>query len=96
MRPTFTPPLPQEGEGRAITPGARVLVRWAGVPHVSPCSLHLASDVPLFQNVGTVDRIDARYGEHCVVVVFRSIATPPFGTAWCDTFTPSELVVVEL
>jgi hypothetical protein len=62
------------------TPGARVLVCWAGLPRVSPCSLHLASDLPLFQSVGTVDRVDERYGEHSVIVVFRGIACPPFGS----------------
>jgi hypothetical protein len=77
-----------------IAPGARVLVRWAGLPRVSPCSLHLVADLPLFQNVGTVDRIDARYGDHSVVVMFLTIACPPFGSPWVDAFMPDELVLI--
>jgi hypothetical protein len=71
-----------------IRPGTHVLVRWAGLPHVSPCHLYPVRELPLFQSVGIVDRIDGRYGEHCVMVVFRGIPVPPFGTAWCDVFTP--------
>ena len=78
----------------AIVPSARVLVRWAGVPHASPCLLHLATEVPLLQNVGVVDRIDERFGEHCVIVVFRGIRTAPFGGPWVDAFTPDELLLV--
>jgi hypothetical protein len=79
----------------AIVRGARVLVRWAGLPRVSPCSLHLTAELPLFQNVGTVDRVDARYGDHCVIVRFPTIACPPFGSPWVDAFTPDELVALE-
>ena len=78
----------------AVVPGARVLVRWAGVPHASPCHRHLTSELPLFQNDGVVDRIDERRGDHCVIVVFPTIVCPPFGTAWCDVFTSDELVLV--
>jgi hypothetical protein len=74
-----------------IVPGARVLVRWAGLPRVSPCTLHLARELPLFQSVGVVDRVAARYGDHCVIVVFRGIACLPFGSPWLDAFTPDEL-----
>jgi hypothetical protein len=78
-----------------IAPGARVLVRWAGLPKSSPCHLHLTLEFPLLQNVGAVDRIDERYGEHCVIVVFRGIACPPFGAPWVDAFTPDELMAVD-
>jgi hypothetical protein len=81
--------------GPVIRPGALVLVRWAGVLHFSPCHLHLARELPLFQSVGTVDRVDKRYGEHCVVVVFQAIPCPPFGGAWVDAFELDELVLVE-
>ena len=77
-----------------IRPGTRVLVRWAGLPKVSPCHRHLQSTLPLFQSVGVVDRIDDRRGGHPVVVVFPTIRTPPFGTAWVDTFAADELVPV--
>ena len=77
-----------------ITPGALVLVRWAGLPKSSPCQLHLVRELPLFQSVGTVDRIEEHHGEHCVVVVFRSIPCPPFGSPWVDAFIPDELVLV--
>jgi hypothetical protein len=87
------PPSQREAFGMRpeIRPGARVLVRWAGVPHASPCHLHLQADLPLFQSVGIVDRIDERFGKHCVVVRFPTIVSPPFGSAWVDTFAPDEL-----
>ena len=75
----------------AITPGISVMIRhdrsWS-------CGHHRIAEVPLFQQVGTVDHLDARYGEHCVVVVFPSLLKPIFGEPWVDTFTPDELVVV--
>ena len=77
-----------------IAPGARVLVRWAGLPHVSPCAQHLQRDLPLFQQIGTVDRIEAWRGEHHVVVVFHGIHVPPFDALWVDVFRPDELAVV--
>ena len=78
----------------SMVQGSRVLVRWAGVLRASPCQLHLARELPLFQNVGRVDRIDDRHGEHCVVVVFRAIPCPPFGEPWVDAFTPEELLPI--
>jgi hypothetical protein len=62
---------------------------------LSEQSVHLVRELPLFQNVGVVDRVDDRYGDHCVVVRFLTIACPPFGSPWVDAFTPEELVVVE-
>jgi hypothetical protein len=78
----------------AVSPGARVLVRWAGLPHVSPCERHLQRQLPLFQQVGSVDRIDTWRGEHRVVVVFHGLHVPPFGSLWVDVFRPDELVVI--
>jgi hypothetical protein len=78
----------------AIRPGTRVLVRWAGLPHVSPCERHLRRQLPLFQQVGSVDRIDEGRGEHRVVVVFPGIHAPPFGSRWVDAFRPDELVLL--
>jgi hypothetical protein len=66
--------------------GVRVLVRWAGLPHVSPCERHPQRGLPLIQNVGTVDRIDEWRGDHRVVVVFRGIHVPPFDSLWVDAF----------
>ena len=77
-----------------IKPGDHVLVRWAGVPQTSPCHLHLDRELPLFQSVGVVDRIDERRGDHCVIVVFRGIPCPPFGSGWVDAFTTDELMFV--
>ena len=77
-----------------IRPGARMLVRWAGLPHVSPCERHLQRDLPLFQQVGIVDRIDAHRGDHHVIVVFRGLHVPPFGLLWVDVFRPDEVVPV--
>ena len=78
-----------------LSPGTRVLVRWAGLLHTSPCGVHLQKDLPLFQNVGIVDRIDDRRGDHCVVVVFPTIHIPPLGSCWVDVFIPDELVPFE-
>ena len=49
-----------------IRPGARVLVRH---DRHHPCGHHTSRDLPLFQQVGVVDRLDERYGEHRGVVV---------------------------
>jgi hypothetical protein len=77
-----------------IRPGTRVLIRWAGLPHVSPCGRHLERDLPLFQQVGIVGRLDEHRGEHRVIVVCHGIHVPPFGSLWVDAFMPKELVPV--
>ena len=69
-----------------LTAGARVRV---AIPWNQPCSLHSLETVPVLEAIGTVDRIDVRLGEHCVVVVFDLWH---LGTRWTDRFTPSELV----
>ncbi len=53
------------------------------------------SSWPLFQQVGVVDRIDDRSGEPRYVIAFPAPAVPPFGTAWVDGFTASELVAID-
>jgi hypothetical protein len=75
----------------AIGPGARVMVRF---DRRSPCPHHLQHSLPLFQSVGVVDRVDERRGDHCVIVMFRGIACPPFGAPWVDAFTLGELMLV--
>jgi hypothetical protein len=80
------------GMSPEIRPGALVLVRF---DRRSPCPHHMQMSLPLFQNVGVVDRIDAHYGEHCVVVRFPTIACPPFGSPWVDAFSPGEVVLVD-
>lgn len=75
-----------------ITPGTLVLVRH---DKHRPCARHLLHSVPLFQQVGVVDRIDGRLGDHEVVVRFPTIVCPPFGEPWVDSFTADELVAVE-
>jgi hypothetical protein len=75
----------------AITPGAQVLVRF---DRHSPCGHHLLHELPLFQAVGVVDRVDARFRDHKVVVRFPSVTVPPFGAGWVDVFSPGELVVI--
>ena len=82
------------GMSPAIRPGAVVLVRWASVPHASPCHLHLDRDSRLFKQVGVVDRFDERWGDDCVVLVFGGIRCSPFGSTWVDAFTPDELVLI--
>jgi hypothetical protein len=62
-------------------------------PH--PCGHHTSRDLPLFQQIGIVDRVDERYGEHRYVVVFPTLTVPPFGSAWVDSFTADELVPVD-
>ena len=74
-----------------IRPGARVLVRH---DRHRPCARHMLHSVSLFQQIGVVDRIDGRLGEHQIVVRFPTIACPPFGEAWVDSFMASELVVI--
>jgi hypothetical protein len=74
------------------TPGTRVLVRH---DRCWPCFHHCIKDVPLFQNIGVVDRLDDRWGEHRVVVMFAPIRAPHTGEPWVDAFTPAELVIVE-
>lgn len=76
--------------------GDRVMVRFDHRPTSwSPCSLHLADEFQLFQQVGKVDRIDPRYSPHSVIVEVRTVACPILGTSWVDSFTPGELVLVE-
>jgi len=36
-----------------------------------PCGHHSSRDLPIYQQVGGVDWIDERFGEHCYVVVSR-------------------------
>ena len=71
-----------------IGAGARVRV---AIPRNQPCSLHCLDSVPVVGAVGTVDRVDERLGEHCVVVVFD---LRHLGTRRTDRFIPSELAPV--
>lgn len=61
----------------------------------SPCNLHLTSGLPLEGTVGVVDRVDRRFADHNVIVVFHTIVTRPFGEPWVDGFTADELELVE-
>jgi hypothetical protein len=79
-------------EIRPLEPGFHVLIRF---DRRSPCGHHLLHDLPLFQAVGVVDRIDTRCRGHPVIVRFPTVPVPPFGTAWCDAFATGELVVIE-
>ena len=71
-----------------MRPGDRVRV---AIPRNEPCSLHSLETVPVLGVIGTVDRVEERFGEHCVVVVFDLWHR---GTRWTDRFKPSELVPV--
>ncbi len=76
-----------------VAPGVRVTV----VPPRELTRLgcrhrHYMVGLPLEGAVGVVDRIDPRFGDHRVVVVFPTIHTPPFGSPWVDVFAPTELV----
>ena len=66
--------------------GDRVRV---AIPRNQPCSLHCVESVPMLEAIGTVDRVDERLGEHCLVVVFDLWH---LGTQWTDRFRPSKLV----
>jgi hypothetical protein len=68
-----------------IVAGARVRV---AIPRNQPCHSHSTETVPVLGAIGTVDRADERFGEHCVVVVFDLWHE---GTQWSARFTPSEL-----
>ncbi len=69
----------------ALRPGDRVRV---AILRNEPCHLHSLETVPVLGAIGTVDRVDERFGEHCVVVVFDLWYQ---GTRWTDRFKPSEL-----
>ncbi len=71
--------------GDPIEAGTRVRV---AIPRNEPCHLHALNAVPVLGAIGTVDRVDDRLGEHCVVVVFDLWH---LGTQWTDRFRPSEL-----
>ena len=75
----------------AVKAGDRVRV---AIPWNEPCSLHCLEAIPaLLQAIGTVDRVDERFGDHRVVVVFDLWH---LGTRWTDRFRPSELVPAAL
>ena len=69
----------------ALQAGDRVRV---AIPRNEPCHLHSLSTVPVLGAIGMVDRVDERFGDHCVVVVFDLWHE---GTQWTDRFKPSEL-----
>lgn len=79
-------------EAATALPGSLVMVRFTG--H-TPCPTHCSGILPLFQAVGKVDRHDPRFGDHHVVVVFRTVLCPFTGVPWVDRFAPRELVDVE-
>ncbi len=68
-----------------LRPGDRVRV---AIPRNEPCHLHSTETAPVLGVTGTVDRVDERFGDHCVLVVFDLWHE---GTRWTDRFKPSEL-----
>jgi hypothetical protein len=40
---------------------------------------------------GVVDRLDDRFGDHPIIVVFISLRHPPFGEPWVEGFSDVEL-----
>ncbi len=66
-----------------VKAGDRVRV---AIPRTEPCSLHCLEALPVLGAIGTVDRVDERLGDHCVVVVFDLWYQ---GTRWTDRFKPS-------
>jgi hypothetical protein len=45
--------------------------------------------------IGVVDRFDARFGDHPIIVVFDTLRHPPFNDPWVEGFNPVELERVE-
>ena len=73
----------------SICPGDRVRVVF---PAKHLCPIHGAmAMVETEGEVGTVDRLDARFGDHPIVVVFDALRHPPFNDPWVDRYSPVEL-----
>ena len=73
-----------------IRPGDRVRVVF---PPKSVC-IHQRY-VETEGEVGVMDRLDARFGDHPIVVVFDGLRHPPFNDPWVDRFSATELERVE-
>jgi hypothetical protein len=41
--------------------------------------------------IGLVDRLDARFGDHPIVVAFATLRHRPFSDPWADAHSPVEL-----
>jgi hypothetical protein len=71
-----------------IRPGDRVRVAF---PPKHVCIYHFDRFVKTEGEIGQVDRLDDRFGDHPIVVVFNGLRHPPFGEPWVDTFSAVEL-----
>ena len=71
----------------SIRPGDRVRVVF---PPKHVC-IHHQRYVKTEGEFGVVDRLDARFGDHPIIVVFNSLRHPPFGEPWVETFSAVEL-----
>jgi hypothetical protein len=77
------------GMSPTIRVGDRVRVAF---PPRHTCTRHKA--VSTTGQVGTVDRLDERFGDHPIVVVFNGLRHPPFNDPWVDAYSPVELEVI--
>ena len=75
-----------------IRPGDRVRVVF---PPKHVCTRCMVSPVRTGGEVGMVDCLDARFGDHPVIVVFNALRHPPFNDPWVEGFSPVEFERVE-
>ena len=72
-----------------IRPGDHVRVVF---PPMHVCTIHGAmAMVETKGEIGRVDRGDARFGDHPIIVVFDTLRHPPFNDPWVDRYSPVEL-----
>jgi hypothetical protein len=69
-----------------IRPGDRVRVAF---PPMHVCHRHAM--VKTMGEIGVVDRLDDRFGDHPIIVVFNALRHPPFNDPWVESFSPVEL-----
>jgi hypothetical protein len=72
--------------GTDIRPGDRVRVVF---PPKHLC--HAYKVVKTEGKIGQVDRFDARFSDHPIIVVFNTLRHPPFNDPWVEGFSPDEL-----
>src|SRR5215218_8455180 len=77
--------------GRGMSTTIRDGVRVA-FPPKHTCPIHGSfAMVQTEGEVGTVDRLDDRFGDHPIIVVFNTLRHPPFNDPWVEGFSPVEL-----
>jgi hypothetical protein len=73
-----------------IRPGDRVRVVF---PPKHAC-VHHQRYVPTEGQIGVVNRLDYRFGDHPIIVVFNCLRHPPFSDPWVEGFGADELEMI--